>query len=261
MNNLKLDEQGGHPLTLDDLAFLQHAYTEAFKNVLIGLDEGVSVGYKLFGATAYYDGSTDTMWLSEGAVVIRYSNLAEVFYVPNHNTGIAPADFNNPYWRDDISNLAPSPVTYKNLAAKNVHKQRRLTLGVTGNNILYPRYNEVKDFTTVLKNKIKPSEFESLTSGSYAANYSGTIRHIEELHGWVTIDGTVTKNTTASTNDVMFTLPLGRRPSTQQQHILRINTPGETTCIVQINTNGTVVLVAGSLDAFTVYFPCIRFAK
>lgn len=261
MNKLITTEQGGHPLTLDDLGFLQTAYSEAFNNILVGLDKANGLGYKLYGAEAYLEPATGTIWLTEGAVVLRVGPLAEVFYVATHNTGIPEANFSNPYWRDAISNVAPSPVVYKNLSTKNVHKQRRLTLGVTGNNLLYPRYNDVVAFTTVLSQKLKPSEFSALTTGSYASGYSGNIRHIEEIHGWVTVDGFVSKSGSAANNETMFTLPSGRRPSTNRLHILAGTGGAQSDSVVEINTNGTVVLVQGAANAFSIHFPSIRFPK
>lgn len=153
MNKLITTELGGHPLTLNDIGFIQDAYSDSFNGILVGLSEISNRGYILSGCELYHNSGTGTWWISEGYTVIKLLNYAEVFHVAEHNLGVANLG-SNPWWVLQETNVAPSPVTYKNLNAKNVHKQRRLTVAANSQTAWYPAYRETPQWINVMKNRI-----------------------------------------------------------------------------------------------------------
>ncbi len=153
MNKLITTELGGHPLTLNDLGFMQDTYSDSFNGILVGLSEPTNRGYILSGCELYHNTGTNTWWISEGYAVIKLLNYAEIFHVAEHNLGVANLG-SNPWWVLQETNVAPSPVTYKNLNAKNVHKQRRLTVAVNAQTAWFPTYHETPQWVNVMKNRI-----------------------------------------------------------------------------------------------------------
>lgn len=153
MNKLITTELGGHPLTLNDLAFIQDTYSEAITGVLLGLSEPTNRGYILSGCELTFNAGTNSWWISQGYAVIKLYITAEIFYVPEHNTGLTTLG-SDPYWAVMETNAPPSPVTYKNLNVKNVHKQRRLTVSVTPQTLLFPALRETPQLINVTKNRI-----------------------------------------------------------------------------------------------------------
>lgn len=151
MNKLITTESGGHPLTLDDFGFIQGAYREAFAGLLMGLSESTNRGYKLIGCETYYNSGTNTLWISEGYMVIKLGALTELYHVKHHDLGVANFT-GDPYWAYVEEAVAPSPVTYKNLNIKNVHKKGTLTLSPTFQTMLFPRYSETPNWERALKN-------------------------------------------------------------------------------------------------------------
>lgn len=150
MNKLITTESGGHPLTLDDLGFIQDAYREALAGLLIGLADTNNKGYRLLGCDIYYNQGTGTMWIREGYVAIRVAYTAEVYHVKHHNLGVA--SFNSdPYWAAVQEDVPPTPVTYKNLSLKYVHKKNTLTLKPSFHTFAFPRYSDTPLWGQALK--------------------------------------------------------------------------------------------------------------
>lgn len=171
MNKLITTELGGHPLTLDDLEFIQSAYREAFAGLLLGLSEQNNRGFRLTGCELYLNTVTNTMWLSQGYVVVKVGNMTEIYHVPDHNLGVASFSA-DPFWKYEEKDVAPSPVTYKNLNQKYVHKKGTLTLSPTFQTFLFPRYSDTPLWEHALKNWLwKPRvHFNNLNSWAPGIN-------------------------------------------------------------------------------------------
>ncbi len=151
MNKLITTESGGHPLTLDDLGFIQGAYTEALAGLLGGISESNIRCYSLLGCDMYYNTGTNTMWLREGYVVIKVGYAAEVYHVKHHNLGVASFSA-DPYWAYVEEDAPPTPVTYKNLSLKYVHKKGTLTLKPSFHTFFFPKYSDTPMWQQTLKN-------------------------------------------------------------------------------------------------------------
>lgn len=231
MNRLITTETGGHPLTLDDLGFIQNAYRETFVGLLMGLSESANRGYRLVGCETYLNSGTNTLWINEGYVVIKLGIATELFHVKHHNLGVASFGV-DPFWKYVEEDIAPSPVTYKNLNIKNVHKKGTLTLVPTAQTFLFPKYSETPTWESSLKNWFwKPkTQFPHLNgwipgvnpvpNGSYSVEGKRVF-----LSGDIRYSGT--------------TLPVPNKPFTILPPELRPASNHMFTCLVTNGWNGT----------------------
>lgn len=116
MNNIDASKNGGHPLYLQDVDFLQNAYKEAFEGITSSLKED---SYILSGCIKTLQ-SAGVWAVSEGFVVLN----REVFKVLAHTVSFL--NENDPlYWNIQQKYVEPSPVLYYESGTQNVHIQRR----------------------------------------------------------------------------------------------------------------------------------------
>lgn len=107
---------GGHPLKLDDLAYLQAGVIDALKGVVDGL------------------GTNSQNFILQGVVVTTFTYTGGYIYF---NGEIYPVDAGSVpplglghqyYWQVDEVTESPSPTTYQNSVVRAVHVRRRMKL-------------------------------------------------------------------------------------------------------------------------------------
>jgi hypothetical protein len=120
MKDLKTTFTGGHPFQLDDLAHIQNGIRDAFEG--LGLAIGGNVDpMVLFGALVYEDGGNSHV--TKGMILVG----AELMMVAASTvSGAFGATIELQVVEEYES---PSPVTYENLAARDVHRNRKVVLG------------------------------------------------------------------------------------------------------------------------------------
>lgn len=244
MNLFKTDELGGHPFTLNHAAFMQNINSEVFRGILSGLARLNTKGYILSGCQIYTDGGTSTLWITEGYAVIKFGLISELFYVPNHDLGVA--SLADPYWKLVETNIAPSPVNYKTTGAKNVHKQRRLTLD-SSSALFYPKYSETPTLIAELSDMLTSSQWYQVGNGgtgepAYATNWAASaipVKFKKQLGEGTIIGSLLNPGFTTGTNKLIFTLPAGFRPIQKIVYRGWDVYQGEHS-LVEINTNGEV---------------------
>lgn len=125
MKRLKTDELGLHPLTLQDLAFMQGSYFEGFKELIKSIAGttpcilwGLEESYRTTGVFPFIQNWAD---LSAGS--IWDGNEIVPHLASSINTGSTPI---SPVWRmhyDENPTVLP-PVTYRNGVSKSVYREK-----------------------------------------------------------------------------------------------------------------------------------------
>lgn len=119
MNFIDTSKNGGHPLYLEDIEFVQQSYKEAIAGITSSL-----------GADSYILSGCDKTLQSAGVWAISKGFVVldkEVFYVPDHTVSFL--DENDPLYFDvEQSYVSPSPVNYKKTGSQNVHIQRQAVI-------------------------------------------------------------------------------------------------------------------------------------
>lgn len=218
MNRLVTTETGGHPLTLNDLGFLQTAWTEIFRGLAVGLDfNATGRGIILTGCALTDNGTT---WeISAGYVALHNGALGEVFFVAQHDTGVANTVPQSAlYWNVQETDIAPSPVTYKDLTVHNVHKQRRLTLGTTAVDlVLDVLYDSTPTILANTRTMLADNDSWHVMSGFSNSWVNGGVAPKYKVSGLgetIVLSGQLGCNTyTTNTSDAIITLPAGYRPT------------------------------------------------
>lgn len=175
MNYLDTTNEGGHPLYLEDLGFIQDAYKEAIAGITQGLG---AESYILSGCKKTLQ-SPGIWHISEGFVVLD----KEVFKVPSHT--VTFLNENAPlYFKIKIDFPLPSPVFYKEKGAVEMNVHNRKTAIVT---------TEVTDYSYSLSDVLSlidlrgRRETGSLTLlNGWTGRISYTIVHGRiQLHGYI----------------------------------------------------------------------------
>lgn len=214
MNKLQL-QPGGHPLTIEDLLFMQQANIDGFEMVIRMFADGntpciITGCQKTAGAVA---GTVD---ISQGAI---FHNGELWFTIAT----LGITDSPNIYFAPSITYQAPTPVTYANAALVNVKEIRVMEIGI-GNPVPTGgvAYTDCIVLTTMLKRKSTPW----ITVGSAQCPFDeqavsvGISGHPLEFQKNVIGDlvfrgrlylSTIPANT--YTHIKLFTLPFGYRPN------------------------------------------------
>jgi len=208
MKQIDLSQLGGHRFVKDDLRFMNDRVTVLMQGLT-----AVAPACILSGCVLTANGGTGTYHVSAGYVVIA----SELYRVEAADTGVSNSS--NPltqcYWNLVETVVAPSPVTYKNLTVKNIHKERKMT--VSGNSSLFA-YGVIPKWADVVLEKFRGDWHEVGASGEvqYVNDWSGDsnfpIRF--KIDGnFLVITGTAfSSDYDSSTDNVIFTLPVGFRP-------------------------------------------------
>lgn len=97
----------------------------------------------------------------------------------------------------------------------------------------------------------------------YAAGMSGTLRYMEDVKGWLSLDGKVVTSGGVLNNTVVATLPVGKRPQSVQRmaaHLYGVGlSPNHNVVPLTINVNGEIVIHDGIGGAFEVFLTNIRY--
>lgn len=249
MNNLVLNETGGLNLTQEQLDFLQKAFAEAISGVAGSFSGSAGRGYILNGGTIYQNGGTH--WLTEGFAVVKLGLISEVFYIANHNTGVADSvAVSDLYWKELVANISPSPVTYKDGTTHNINKQRRLTLATSSVNF-FPKYNETPLLKDAINELLVPGDW--IAAPAYQNSWANSALPVKynKQFGYVTIIGGASQAAyTTTTSDLIFTLPTGYRPL-QKQVFHTYDAVASKQVTVEIETNGQVKYKVAGQTAVT----------
>lgn len=116
MNVLDASKEGGHPLYLQDIDFIQKSYKEAFEGLISLFNED---SFILFGCEKSLH-SAGVWSISPGYVVLG----KEIFRVEEHTVSFL-SEQDPLYFKISQTYVSPSPVQYKSSGTQNVHIQRR----------------------------------------------------------------------------------------------------------------------------------------
>lgn len=197
MNKIDFNQTGGHPLHLEDFAFLQNASIDAFKAIANILQEPQSSGltptYIITGCVKT-NPVPGTWAISEGYVVIA----GEIYYVPSHS--ISYVDVNAPlYWTVEQTNETPSPLEYKDFSIKNVHFSRVAKLTTTLTSTVYNPAQNVAQRIDMIHRGVTGSL--TLLNG-----WDGALEY-RVIAGRVTLYGSVLANSNTIQSAVISNLP------------------------------------------------------
>ena len=238
MRKLVLNQTGGHKLTLNDADFIDGKINEL-------ADALASHGYLciLSGCVLWQNVGSGTWHITAGYAIL----FGGVFEVQAGDTGLANATepTTNTYFQVIETVASPSPVTYKNLAVRNVHYTRKAVVNTTA--FGGSQYSAVPMYEDVMANKLSgailASRIDVDALGLRLRNIWHTVGDSGEpglIGGWVvgtssikftkdkmdnvSIIGQAGNNHyTSGPIDNIFILPVGYRPtqhfvfSTQEQ--------------------------------------------
>ena len=241
MNKLITTEPGGHPFMLEDLGFIQNAYTEAFAVMIRGLSESSNPGYRLIGCDLIYNPFTSTVWVNSGYVALK-ANTAQIYPVETHDTGVA--SLSGPfYWSVEEFSVAPSPVAYKAIGpAKHVHIRNKLKLSGTPSGL--PSYANTPMWLDTLKNTLwKPTaQIALINNWAYGMNpVPNASLSVEGKRVFMCGDIRYMGTTAPTVNAPFYVLPPHLRPADNHMFICLVSLPfNETNKYVSTLHMGTV---------------------
>lgn len=210
MNKL-LTPNGGMPLYLDDLAFLDGEMRDGFKAILSEIAEANNGNLILGGCTLTETPTAAT--LSEGYVMLGY----EVFYVPG-NTVSKTGGYSGEILPDVYASTSPAAArSFANGSSQNVWQVRRAKLGPNG--VVSDAYINMpggvrlsKAIATVLKPQYDTLNVSGLING-WNNDPIVPLRAYRQL-GIVHLQGTIGNGTMGVLSWVnAFLLPVGWRPA------------------------------------------------
>lgn len=247
MKDLKLAYTGGHPLQIDDINHLQTGIREAleaFAKTLVG-DNSPAI---LWGCRVYEEsGSTKVekgLMLVDGVLMLVAAQTI---------SGVLDEFVEYQVVEEFVS---PSPVTYEDLNTHNVRRNLKVIIGRSGSR----PGNFVSGFspgipTRVSQNWVKPTLSTNWLHRDTNSEGGDLEYTIDFLNRKVELRGCVHYDTTPG-SAVLFTLPVGKRPSSQQ--IRQIFVSGNVSgtdfsvnshcyCIIATNGQVSVDINAGSI--------------
>lgn len=274
MKKITTTETGGHPLTLDDIGFLQDAQAEIISAICEGISGNNSTTPIIFkGAEITPNGSNFD--ISEGWIEV----LGEVFYVPNQFNIPLPSGLSAAKLYFVEVNISPSPVVYADSSVKNVHKRRQMQLtdGATSTGgVLTVGYNYLVRYERLLASRLKQEDWREVGlsgNGSYNGSWSGNSSYNNEkvffrkdISNKYEIKGAASIGAWAS-SDVVLTLPSEARPSKKRGFAVPYNL-GDSSGLMEgwawitILPNGEVWANCdpGGTPALTLYFDGISYS-
>lgn len=220
---------GGHPRSLNDLIHLQEGVSETIDSFLKGLTNSTAGVQNciLWGMGTSYSGPN--LIVADGAVLLN----GEVCLFSSQNLGPAiPPPGSN--WLISITEtyIAGNPVTYANASSHNVHAIRKATISVSSatpsaSQLIFNPPNTPK-FKDIMQAQIAIVDTwhtlgdpgEPTLNNNYNATYfkfkktvDGEVKLVAEgleMDYWTTLGGVPEVFSSA---EVLFTLPVGHRPS------------------------------------------------
>jgi hypothetical protein len=244
MKKLITTNQGGMPLTQDDLGFIQEAYTEAFKGIISSYGIQPNESYKLSGAEVTVAGQVFTC--TEGYIVLNGEVLpvfAQVLTVP--------FGFSARFVLRTVSDPAGLKQFKPPAGAINVYQLRYAELEpyVT----VFPDTNMPYNAPYIyekIRDKITSTESAWLNVGSTQApfldanvNAGGSLAPAafrKSNDGLVMLKGTINVVNGSSCN--LFRLPVAYRPSGFRCFVVSSETDNEILAYVVIQSDGYVAL-------------------
>ena len=260
MDKLELGYQGGDPLTLDDLEFMQNALMDGIKGLASvwqfgGLDPIIISG--IVGTVS----GLNTTWTS-GYIVVN----SEVYYVPAATTVTIGTCI-------DISETIDTngDETFENLIVNSTYKVRR---GVLKNMVGGPNEIDIADFISLMDRLVSLGCVKNQAVGwvnvpSFSSSWgnggsitTGVCRYRKNQIGSVELCGGAKIATSTGATEIVFTLPVGYRPIEQKVFncIGRDGANYNALLRIVITTSGSVV-VSGHTSGNTVevYLHSINF--
>lgn len=249
MNKLDLSFLGGHPITLDDLEFLQNALTEGIKGAISPFQFGGSDPVILAGIIGTISGLNTNF--TAGFIVVN----GEVYYVPAATVVTA-----SPICIDIAETIdTAGDVTYEDLATHSTYLVRK---GLLKNTAGSPTEIDIADFITI-RDKLRSitncvvntpmSWTNSTMSGSWAyasgGAYAGNaVRHGKNALNEIKLDG-LAYCAFASIAPLIMNLPAGFRPAEMKVFSVYIGDTGTSSQIpgfITIEPNGDVKVYSSS---------------
>lgn len=116
--------QGGHPLKLDNIDYIQEGIAQAFDGFLKGVSPGsLGIGCRLDGVEPTFSNGGNTVDVASGYVVMYNGAKFEILKVAAHQV----TKGNSQYfvWELTVTNDIIDPQIYANTQSKYVHEKRR----------------------------------------------------------------------------------------------------------------------------------------
>ncbi|MFN8322170.1 MAG: hypothetical protein U0T74_05880 [Chitinophagales bacterium] len=200
MKQIDLSQLGGHRFVKDDLRFMNDRVTVLMQGLT-----AVAPACILSGCVLTANGGTGTYHVSAGYVVIA----SELYRVEAADTGVSNSlnPLTQCFWNLVETVVSPSPVTYKNLTVKNIHKERKMT--VSGNASIFA-YGVIPKWEDVVLDKFKGEWHEVGASGetAYDNTWEGAfnypLRYRKDGNNLVITGVAYNPTFTSGTSDVIF---------------------------------------------------------
>jgi hypothetical protein len=248
MNKLITTNNGGFPLVLDDLRFLDEAYRDAFKHIIQGFIPDIDVNNSaliLKGCERTTVGIFPEIITTYNPGIVAING--EICVFDGLIEGIGPVRS----WSLK-ADLDPSGTkVFKNGDSNTVYQLRTAELIIDLGSPTPLNYSLSKRLSTEIANTVKSFSTTwqllpgSLMQGSFA---EGQVSFMRDALGFVHLRG-IWHSTFLETNQLLGTLPLGFRPQLQRNY--RLDAASETitgNCLVRINTNGEIRVVGTATE-------------
>lgn len=254
MNKLKTTDNGGMPLVLDDIRWIDEAYREAWFGFLSAFGIDPSTSFKISGCNISV--SNQVAYTTAGYI----SFCGEILKVDAHSYDFS-ANPNDPVvWMVEETYDAAGNKQFFDASSHDTYQIRRGRLTTE-----YAQ-DSMDCNAPWLSQLLAPSEeawhyigtngepaFESPWA-NFGFGYQN-LRYKKDLHYYLMIDGAINGGVTGS---IIFTLPSGYRPSTVRiVGVVGIGaiTGGAGAALIKINTTGQVIIMflAGWAGAAEVY--------
>lgn len=221
MNSL-LFPNGGMPVYLDDLAFMQSANLDAFRGIIREVAEQYG-GNLILGGCNLTEPTTTTATLSEGWVMIGY----EVYYVPGNTVAKTAGQSYTGEILPDVYLDTNGSRTFANGSTQNPWQIRRAKLGP--HNTVSDAYINIpttKRLPQAIAASVKPV-FDTLVPTGFINSWNNNptldaLRVYRQL-SLVTMQGQVDNGIlTPNSWTTLFVLPTGYRPARTFQAVVSI---------------------------------------
>lgn len=255
MNKL-LFPNGGMPVFLDDLAFVQSAEFDAFKGIIRAVADAYS-GNLILGGCVLTEPTSTTATLSEGWVMLGY----EIYYVPGNTVSKPAGPSYTGEIQPDVYLDAAGNRTFGNGSSQNPWQVRRAKLGPYATvSDAYINMPTVQKLPRAIANTIKP-EVDTVTLSGFINGWSAStpvpkaFRQLAMVHLTGTIAGGSISTTSWTT---LVVLPVGYRPANPVTTIVEIEDSGGAIELahIKIDTDGTMTArkTNGAFSQAKLYF-------
>ena len=253
MNNFKTDYNGGLPLVLDDFRWIDEGYRKAFYGIMSAF--GVTDQYTFILSGCQRSVNTAIVTIAEGYISIG----GEICHVPAHSYS-EPTGGDVEFWVVSTAYNAAGTKAFQNGSLNDSYETRTGQISVAA--VVPPGdtlYGDTKTVHQIILESLPRDIWHNVYALTILAGEIGAgtynVDYKLDLSGNITFRGvfpSLEDPVQGSVNILMFTLPLGLRPTVKKY--MSITATSTTTSFpnrIEFDTNGEVRWRTSDTDNFS----------